>query len=266
MKTQEILTTDNDYFSSSLENGIVVVREKQHILHQARNLKDIFSLYDYMNSVLSSKSYKAFVMFPRPEQTIRIEHSRFLSKILSDNWESSDLGRFANMVNKLILTLASLNRMTVFAGHGTLTLFYLNIGLAHDYRIVAEDTVFENLNADIGLITKGSGYFLPRLLGIRKATELLQWKSFTAEDALQLGLVDRIVPVSKLEEETMQFALADPVYSSSTMLGIRKLLKCDIKELKRSLDLEDHLIKESLRSVEFRERSLRILELGKPTP
>jgi enoyl-CoA hydratase/carnithine racemase len=143
----------------------------------------------------------------------------------------------------LFLRLSALNRMTVFAGQGTLSLLYLNIGLAHDYRIVAEDTVFENLNAHMGLVTKGSGYFLPRLLGIRKATEVLQWKSFSAEDALELGLVDRIVPVSRLEEETMQFVLADPVYSSSTLLGIRKLLKCDTKELKRSLDLEDCLIK-----------------------
>ena len=260
MKTREMLITDNDFFSSSLKNEILVVREKQHILHLAQNLEDIFTLYDYLNSLLSSKSFKALVWFPCSEQSIRIEYSRFLTKVLSDKWDSRDLDRFVNVVNRLILTLATLDSMTVFAGLGTLTLFYLNIGLAHDYRIVTEDTVFENLNADIGLVTKGSGYFLPRLLGIRKATEVLQWKSFTAEDALQLGLVDRVVPVSKLEEEAMQFVLTDPVHSSSTLLGIRKLLKCDPKELKHSLDLEDYLIKESLKSVELRERSLRILK------
>ena len=91
--------------------------------------------------------------------------------------------------------------MTVFAGQGTISLFYLNTALAYDYRIVAEDTVFENLNLDIGLVTKGSGYFLPRLLGIRKATEVLQWKSFSAEDALQLGLVDLIVPASSWKKK-----------------------------------------------------------------
>ncbi len=256
-----MLIRNNEFFSSSLENGILVLRQKQHILHLSQELRDIFSFYEYMNSLLSNKSYKALVMYVRSEQSSSNEFSRFLSKILSSNRENNDLDRFVNVVNNLFVTLSTLNRMTVFAGEGTLSLFYLNIGLAHDYRIIAEDTVFENLNADIGLITKGSGYFLPRLLGIRKATEVLQWKSFSAEDALQLGLVDRIVPVSKLEEETMEFVLADPVYSSSTLLAIRKLLKCDTKELKRSLDLEDHLIKECLSSVEFKERSLRILKL-----
>ncbi len=255
MKTHKVLTTDNEQFSSSLDNGILVIREKQHILHLTRDLEDIFSLYNYLDSMLSSKSYKAFVLFARSEQSGHIEQSRFLSKIISDNPQGKlgiEFDRFVNVVNRLILTLSTLNRVTVFAGQGTISLFYLNIGLAHDYRLVAEDTVFENLNSEMGLITKGSGYFLPRLLGSRKATEVLQWKSFSAEDALQLGLVDRVVPVSKLEEETMRFVLRESTLSSS-MLGIRKLLKCDLKELKRSLDLEDHLIKERLNSVEFRE-------------
>jgi hypothetical protein len=65
-------------------------------------------------------------------------------------------------------------------------------------------------------------------------------------------LIDRIVPVSKLEEETMQFVAANLEASVSTLLGIRKLFKCDPKELQRSLELEDRLIKERLQSPDFR--------------
>ena len=255
MEPKKELTTDNEQFPC-LDNEILVIREKRHIFHLTRDVQDIFSLYDYMDSVISSGAYKALVMFARSEQNLHIEHRRFLSKILSGiwespNWESLNLDRFLNVVNKLILTLSTLNRMTIFAGQGTVSLFYLNIGLAYDYRIVAEDTVFENLNLDIGLVTKGSGYFLPRLLGIRKATEVLLQKSFSAEDALQLGLVDLIVPVSRLEEETMQFVSENQALLSSTLLDIRKLFKCDIKELQRSLELEDNLIKKRLKSEEF---------------
>ncbi|MGA2400681.1 MAG: enoyl-CoA hydratase/isomerase family protein [Syntrophobacteraceae bacterium] len=253
MATQKSLTTDNDLFSSSLENDVLVIRQKQHIRHVTQDINDIFSFYDYLDLMLSSKSYKVLVMFARPEQREHLEHSRFLCKVLSTDWENTHMYRLINVVNRFILTLSRLNYMTVYAGQGKVSLFHLNLSLAYDYRLVADDTVFENLNAGIGLITKGSGYFLPRVLGIRKATEVLQWMSFSAEDALQLGLVDRIVPAPKLEEETMQFVRANLADSASTLLGIRKLLKCDIKELKRSLELEDQLIKERLRSGEFRQ-------------
>jgi 2-(1,2-epoxy-1,2-dihydrophenyl)acetyl-CoA isomerase len=254
MRTQEILTTDNEQFSSCLDNEILVIREKRHIFHLTQDAVSIFSLYDYMESVLSSNAYKALVMFARSEQDLYAEHSRFLSRILSGLLEDHCLDRFLNVVNQFILSIPTLNCMTVFAGQGTISLFYLSTGLAYDYRIIAEDTVFENPNLDIGLVTKGTGYFLPRLLGIRKATEVLQWKRFSAEDAFRLGLVDRIVPASRLEEETMRLVSGNDAHLYSTLLGIRKLFKCDIKELRRSLELEDDLIKERLKSEELRRK------------
>ena len=252
MKDPESLTRDNEQFSAFLDHEILVIREKKHIFHLTHDIEEILSLYDYMGSVLLSKECKALVMFARSAQSLRLEHSRFLSTILSGDLESPYLDRFLNVVNRYILSLPALNCMTVFAGQGMVSMFYLNTGLAYDYRIVAEDTVFENPGLDVGLITKGSGYFLPRLLGIRKATEVLQLRSFSAEEALRLGLVDRIVPVSRLEEETMQFASRNEANLSPYLLGIRKLFKCDIKELKRSLELEDDLIKKRIQSGEFR--------------
>jgi hypothetical protein len=94
MKNKEMLNKENDYFSSSLENGVLVVRQKQHILYLTQELGDSFSLYDYMDSLLSNKSYKAFVMFVRSQQISQIEYSCFLSKVLSGKWESTELERY----------------------------------------------------------------------------------------------------------------------------------------------------------------------------
>jgi len=252
MTTQKSLTTDNDLLSSSLENDVLVIRQKQHIKTLTKDVLAIYSFYEYLESILSSKSYKAMVMFACPDKDEYIEYSMFLSKALSSKSNKLLIDRLTNSVNRYISTLSRFNCITVYAGRGTVSMFHLNLGLAYDYRIVADDTVFENPGAAVGLITKGSGYFLPRLLGVRKATEVLQWKSFCAEEALDLGLIDRIVPVSKLEEETMQFVAANLEASVSTLLGIRKLFKCDPKELQRSLELEDQLIKERLKSPDFR--------------
>ena len=205
MKTPESFTTDNDLLSSSLENDVLVIRQKQHIKSLTQDINAIYSFYEYLESILSSKSYKAMVMFACPDKDEYIEYGRFLSKALSARNNNLLIHRLTNAVNHFILTLTKINGITVYAGRGTVSMFHLNLGLAYDYRIVAEDTVFVNPGADIGMITKGSGYFLPRLLGVRKATEVLQWKSFCAEEALDLGLIDLIVPLSKLEEETMKF-------------------------------------------------------------
>ena len=190
-------------------------------------------------------------MFACPDKDESIEYSRFLSKALLVKDDNHLIDRLTNVFNYAIRKLTTLNGITIFAGRGTVSMFHLNLALAYDYRIVAEDTVFENPSACIGMITKGSGYFLPRLLGVRKATEVLQWKTFYAEDALELGLIDRIVPESKLEEETMQFVAANLEVAAPTLL-IRKLFKCDPKELERSLELEDRLIKNRLKSPDFR--------------
>jgi len=253
MKTKNQLDTDNEIFTSSLADGVLVIRQKQHIQHLTHDLNSIFVFYDYLESILSSNKLKSLVMLARADSGEHLEHSRLLCKARAEKREHMFVDRFANVVNRLILTLSAVNGLTVYAGRGNISLFHLNLSLAYDYRIVTEDTVFENLNAEFGMITKGSGYFMPRLLGVKKASEVLQWKSFSAEDALQLGLVDRIVPSSKLEEETTNFvseSLAGPV---SPLLGIRKLLKCDMDELQRSLELEDLIIKERLDSENFKQ-------------
>jgi enoyl-CoA hydratase/carnithine racemase len=252
MATQKSFTTDNDLLSSSLENDVLVIRQKQHIKTLTHDIDAIYSFYNYQQSILASKSYKAMVMFACPDKDEYIEYGMFLSKALSAKNHNLLIDRLANAVNYLICTLSRLNGITVYAGRGTVSMFHLNLSLAYDYRIVADDTVFENAGAEIGMITKGSGYFLPRLLGVRKATEVLQWKTFCAEDALNLGLIDRIVSVSKLEEETMQLVAGNLEASVSTLLSIRKLFKCDPKELQRSLELEDQLIKDRLQSPDFR--------------
>ena len=252
MTIQKGFTSVDDLISTSLENDVLVIRQKQHIKILTQDVSAIFSFYEYLETLLSKKSCKAMVMFARPDKDEYIEYSLFLSRALSAKDGNLRIDRLLNVVNFFIRYLSTFNGITVFAGRGTVSMFHLNLSLAYDYRIVADDTLFENPGADIGMITKGSGYFLPRLIGVRKATEVLQWKTFCADDALDLGLIDRIVPVSKLEEETMQFVTANLGASASIFLDIRKLFKCDAKELERSLELEDRLIKERLKSPDFR--------------
>lgn len=77
-----------------------------------------------------------------------------------------------------------------------------------DIRLAARDAKFTTAFSRNGIVSGDGGcYFLPRIVGMAKALELL-WTSrlFDAEEALQLGYVSRVVDTDKLLDETLEFA------------------------------------------------------------
>jgi enoyl-CoA hydratase/carnithine racemase len=95
-----------------------------------------------------------------------------------------------------------------------------------DLAVASEDAVFgePEIRFGSGVVTM----VMPWLVGARKAKELL----FTGEDriaadeALRLGLVNRVVPAGRLEEETLdlarRIAVLDPVGVSLTKRAINR--------------------------------------------
>ena len=86
-------------------------------------------------------------------------------------------------------------------------------------------------------------FFLSRILGRRKAFEtLLSERDINADEALRLGLVDKIVPVEKLEEATLEMAQQLARKPARTLTVAKKLLNYSIKDLKDYLDFENQEI------------------------
>jgi len=70
----------------------------------------------------------------------------------------------------------------------------------------------------------GSSFFLPRIVGLRRALELaLTNRVLSAKEAMEWGLVNAVVPDAKLQDEAM--ALAQKLASGATQaLGAAKRL------------------------------------------
>jgi 2-(1,2-epoxy-1,2-dihydrophenyl)acetyl-CoA isomerase len=75
--------------------------------------------------------------------------------------------------------------------------------------IAAEDTKFVTAFAALGVSGDGGGtWHLPRLIGPRRAAEVyLRNRPIDAAEALQLGLINEIVPVEKLRSRAEAVAL-----------------------------------------------------------
>lgn len=130
-----------------------------------------------------------------------------------------------------------------------------------DIIIASEDAVFADTHARYGLVHGGGGtQLLPRLIGAMKAKELL----FTSEpisafEAERIGLVNKVVPASKLEESTKELAEKIMQNSTTSIKAIKSLVNRGTKlSLEQGLELEaseyKHSQSEGVTSSEKKER------------
>ncbi|HEY8496674.1 MAG TPA: 1,4-dihydroxy-2-naphthoyl-CoA synthase [Limnochordales bacterium] len=80
--------------------------------------------------------------------------------------------------------------------------------LVCDLTIAADNAIFGQTGPKVGSFDAGYGAtLLARTVGIKKAKEI--WflcRQYTAQEALEMGLVNAVVPLDKLEETTVQWA------------------------------------------------------------
>src|SRR5437764_9188275 len=93
----------------------------------------------------------------------------------------------------------------------------LELAMACDIRIASDRATLGQTEINIGIIPGGGGsQRLPRLVGLGNALMLtLTGNRVDAAEALRVGLVDEVVPHSRLEQRT--FEIADRIASRSAL-------------------------------------------------
>ncbi|WP_437071724.1 enoyl-CoA hydratase/isomerase family protein [Streptomyces sp. enrichment culture] len=96
--------------------------------------------------------------------------------------------------------VAAVNGVAAGAGFG--------FALAADYRIVADTASFNTSFAGVALTAdSGISWTLPRVIGPSRAMDLLLFpRNVKAQEALELGIANRVVPGAELREEAEKVA------------------------------------------------------------
>jgi 2-(1,2-epoxy-1,2-dihydrophenyl)acetyl-CoA isomerase len=110
----------------------------------------------------------------------------------------------------LIRRLANLEKPTIAMVNGVAAGAGMSLALACDVRIAAVGARFSQAFVRIGLVPdSGSSYFLPRLIGPGRALEMaMTGMMVDDETALDWGLVNRVVAIDRLQQETYDLARA----------------------------------------------------------
>ena len=231
---------DFEFFSSQFIDGILWIYFKKNLFIQATNLINRDALLSFLNRVSDCAFIKVVVFRSFLEESGYNEYIHFF-EVIKARYSNLDLHRLYNFYSALVLKLAEMNKIVIHATSGNVIPLFLNTSLACDYRVAADDTVFKNAYLDIGVLPIGGGaYFLSQMMGEGKALELLALKeSFSAQEALKFGIIDKIIPLDDLETGTISIARQFGTVAATTLSGLKRLVRFSDKKLKDYLEFEN---------------------------
>ena len=132
----------------------------------------------------------------------------------------ADMVKVSASVSSATTAIARIPKPVIAAVNGYALGGGCELALSADLRFAAEDAVLGQPEVLLGIIPGAGGtQRLTRLVGTAKAKDIIFTGRFVkAEEALRIGLVDRVVPADKVLEESVAYAAQ---FSRAAALAIR---------------------------------------------
>lgn len=143
----------------------------------------------------------------------------------------------------------------------------VNFALACDLVIAAEDTSFREAFVRIGLVPDcGGTFFLPRAVGEKAAAELfMTGDSITAQRAIHIGMINRVVPPGELLNEAQELAARLANGPTASIGRIKRMLnESSSNDLDAQLALEHECQIEAGKADDFKEGIVAFFEKRSP--
>jgi 2-(1,2-epoxy-1,2-dihydrophenyl)acetyl-CoA isomerase len=159
-------------------------------------------------------------------------------------------------LHEAVLLLVHMNAPVIASVHGVVAGGSLSLAMACDLTIAAEGTRFNLAYANVGAnCDVGGSWHLPRLVGLRNAMQIaLLSDTFDATEALRLGLVNHVVPLDTLQDETLALASRLAVGPTLAYGRMKRLLRQSFEtDLSSQLDAERENFKASTQTQDFKE-------------
>jgi 2-(1,2-epoxy-1,2-dihydrophenyl)acetyl-CoA isomerase len=177
------------------------------------------------------------------------------------------LREMVDALHPLLARLRQMPKPVVAAVHGAAAGFGLSLVLAADLALAAEDAVFASGYIHLGTSPDGGmTWTLPQTVGLKRAAELMfLGDRFDARRALELGIVNRVVPAAALGDAARALAARLAEGPARAYAAGKALLQAAVGEtLDRQLRLEAESFAACAASADFVEGVRAFLEKRRP--
>jgi 1,4-dihydroxy-2-naphthoyl-CoA synthase len=181
-----------------------------------------------------------------------------LNRANSSHWNDRMLGLAMTIRGLAIPVIAMVQGACMGGGH--------ELALWCDLVIASDDAVFGQTGASVGACpTVGATQYLPRILGERVAKEMIFLaRKFSAEEAVRIGLINKVVPKAELRKATEEWCERIKSHSPQTLRATKKALNFESDELYAAWQHGMELLAEIWGSEESIEGMKAFLEKRKP--
>ncbi|MBQ5951686.1 MAG: enoyl-CoA hydratase [Lachnospiraceae bacterium] len=175
--------------------------------------------------------------------------------------------RMKSFMHNVVKTIWSMEKPVIAAVNGYAVGAGANLALSCDFVITSETAKFNQTFVNIGLAPDTGGlYFLPKLVGLPKAKELmLLGKPIDGVEAARIGMVYKAVPQEEVMNEAMalatRFTEMAPKAIGYTKLMLNRSMDMNFEQ---TLDLEVAMQASLIMSEDHREGARAFAEKRKP--
>ena len=184
--------------------------------------------------------------------------------------KNGDVAAFRKLLDagrEVVMQIATMPKPVIASVNGVAAGAGCNLALACDYRIACDAAKFAQSFVRIGLHPDWGGtWFLPRAVGRSAAFEMMTTgRIVDAEEALRVGLADRVVAAASLSDETRKLAQAIASGPPLAIAAIKRALsESERNDLNAQIDLENENQLKAFQSKEAAEGMAAFFEKRPP--
>jgi len=245
------------------QNGIAIITLNRPEVYNAFNDPLSYELQDALKQVEKDTAVRAIVITGAGKAFCSGQDLKASQEAGNRSFSESLHKRY----NPIIRAIRNLPKPVICKLNGVAAGAGCSLALACDLIIASETATLIEIFVNIALVLdSGSSYFLPRTIGYHRAFEMAtKATKLTAPEALQLGLVNKVVPAGELDAAVQAEAAFYANAPTKAIALMKKMLTKGMTEnLDAILDYEAYCQEIAGRSADYKEGVTAFMEKRKP--
>jgi enoyl-CoA hydratase/carnithine racemase len=244
----------NDFFEVSQTDSIAVINIRDKVFDLITDVKLSGELIDFIDSLDHNQEVKVLLFYNEKDSFDDENYEKFIYRIMDQNKSRDDCDppcfcernmrfREINILNTLIKRIANLQKLVVSGLQGTVVTSFFGAALVADFRFASENSVFSMIHNKYGLHPSGGlPFFLSSYLNHARAMELQLKDNILATEALELGLINKILPNKDFFQHLLKEIEPYTELKYCTIRDTKRLTNYNRKELSGYFEFEGGLL------------------------